>query len=222
MNLNIEIRENLKQDLLNRTTTLGQQALLPTEKSELDGIVQQLEALNPTPLPLTPENRSLLLGDWKLLYASNGTVITRRLPGGIIIHAIWQTLSAAGEAALSATGNSEGIVASNGAELELPLLGRVQLQAQGHWQWQGKTQTATVAFDAFSLQATGLFQQAHWELPALHIPVLEGLRREAAWQTSYLDLDLRIGRGATGNLFVFARSPLPSISSQCHPGNTVI
>ena len=214
MNLNLEIREHLKQDLLDRTTTLGQQALLPTEKSELDAIVQQLEALNPTPLPLAPENRSLLLGDWKLLYASNGTVITRRLPGGITINAIWQTLSA--------TGNSEGIAASNGAELALPLLGRVQLQAQGYWRWQGETQTATVAFDGFSLQATGLFQQAHWQLPALHIPVLEGLRREAAWQTSYLDLDLRIGRGATGNLFVFARSPLPSISSQGHPGNTII
>ncbi|MBD2058004.1 hypothetical protein H6F88_18615 [Oculatella sp. FACHB-28] len=85
------------------------------------------------------------------------------------------------------------------------LLGRVQLQAQGHWRWQGNTQTATVAFDAFSLQATGLFHQADWQLPALHIPVLEGLRREATWQTSYLDSDLRIGRGATGNLFVFAR-----------------
>ncbi|MBD2069550.1 PAP fibrillin [Leptolyngbya sp. FACHB-671] len=196
MSLNTETRQILKQDLLDRTTTLGQQALLPTEKSELDAIVQQLETLNPTPLPLAPENRSLLLGDWKLLYASNGTVVTRRLMGGITINAIWQTLSAAGEATLSAT---------NGAELELLLLGRVQLQAQGHWRWQGNTQTATVAFDAFSLQATGLFHQADWQLPALHIPVLEGLRREATWQTSYLDSDLRIGRGATGNLFVFAR-----------------
>jgi len=133
MNLNIEIREKLKQDLLDRTTTLGQQALLPTEKSELDAIVQQLEALNPTPLPLASKNRSLLLGDWRLLYASNGTVITRRLPGGITIHGIWQTLSAAGEAAFSATHNFEGIAATNGAALELPLLGRVQLQAQGRW-----------------------------------------------------------------------------------------
>jgi hypothetical protein len=222
MNLNNEIREKLKQDLLNRTTTLGQQALLPTEKSELDAIVQQLEALNPTPFPLAPANRSLLLGDWKLFYASNGTVITRRLPGGITMNAIWQTLSAAEEAGFSAPQNFEGIAATNGAALELPLLGKVQLQAQGHWRWQGDTQRATVAFDTFSLQATGLFQQADWQLPALHIPVLEGLRREATWQTSYLDLDLRIGRGATGNLFVFARSPLPSISRQGHPGNTVI
>lgn len=203
MNLNIETRQNLKQDLLYRITTLGQQALLPTERSELDAIVQQLETLNPTPLPLAPENRSLLLGDWKLLYASNGTVVTRRLTDGITINAIWQTLSATSE---------EVIAATNGAELELPLLGRVQLQAQGQWRWQGETQTATVAFDAFSLQATGLFYQPDWQLPTLHIPVLERLKREAAWQTSYLDSDLRIGRGATGNLFLFARSPLPSHS----------
>lgn len=204
MNLDIETRQNLKQDLLYRSTSLGQQALLPAEKSELNMLVQQLETLNPTPLPLAPENRSLLLGDWKLLYASNGTVVTRRLTGGIIIHAIWQTLSA--------TRNSVGIAATNGAELGLPLLGRVQLEAQGQWRWQGETQTATVAFDTFSLQATRLFHQLDWQLPALHIPVLERLRREAAWQTSYLDSDLRVGRGTTGNLFVFTRSP--SISSQ--------
>lgn len=201
MNLNSETR-HLKQDLLYRSTTLGQQALLPAEKRELDAIVQQLETLNPTPLPLASENRSLLLGNWKLLYASNGTVVTRRLTGGITINAIWQTLSAAAEAAIATT---------NGAELELPLLGRIQLEAQGHWRWQGDTQTATVAFDTFSLQATRLFYQFDWQLPALHIPVLERLRREAAWQTSYLDSDLRIGRGATGNVFVFTRSSLPSI-----------
>lgn len=204
MNLDIETRQHLKQDLLYRSTTLGQQALLPAEKSELNTIVQQLETLNPTPLPLAPSNRSLLLGDWKLLYASNGTVVTRRLTGGIIIHAIWQTLSAAGE----------GIAATNGTELGLPLLGRVELEAQGQWRWQGETQTATVTFDTFSLQATRLFHQQNWAIPALHIPVLEWLRREAAWQTSYLDSDLRVGRGTTGNLFVFTRSLLPSISSQ--------
>lgn len=196
MNLNVE-RHTLKQDLLDRATTLGQQALLPAEKRELDEIVQQLEILNPTPLTLAPENQSLLLGDWKLLYASNGTVVTRRLAGGITINAIWQRLSAAGVAAIAAT---------NGAELKLPLLGSVQLEAQGHWQWQGETQTAAVAFDTFSFQATRLFHQAGWQLPALRIPILEKLKREATWQTSYLDSDLRIGRGATGNLFVFTRS----------------
>ncbi|MFE1746297.1 PAP/fibrillin family protein [Coleofasciculus sp. H7-2] len=31
------------------------------------------------------------------------------------------------------------------------------------------------------------------------------LRNEAEWTTSYLDEEIRVGRGATGNLFVFSR-----------------
>ncbi|NJK50810.1 hypothetical protein HC931_24265 [Candidatus Gracilibacteria bacterium] len=45
-------------------------------------------------------------------------------------------------------------------------------------------------------------------LPELKIPVLEFLKNEAMWKTSYLDRDMRIGRGVTGNLFVFRRSDL--------------
>jgi len=189
-------REDLKQDLLQRAAALGQGALLPTEKSELNAIAGQLESLNPTPAPLASENRALLLGDWQLIYASNGTVVTRKLPGGLTIQAIWQILSAS-------AGND--ISVTNGMKLEFPLLGTVQLQAQGRWRSQDEAQTATVTFDDFSLQGTNLMQQAGWQLPALTIPVLDWMRREAIWQTSYLDAELRIGRGATGNLFVFTR-----------------
>jgi len=200
----VQTRQDLKHDLRQRATALGQQALLPAEKRDLDAIVNQLESLNPTPCPLALAHRSLLLGDWNLIYASHGTVVTRQLPGGLTIHSIWQSLAALGE---------EAIAATNGMELELPLLGRWQLQVQGVWRWQGETPIATVAFDAFSLQATRLFHQSGWQFPALHLPVLEGLRREASWQTSYLDSELRIGRGATGNRFVFVRSPASDIAS---------
>lgn len=47
--------------------------------------------------------------------------------------------------------------------------------------------------------------QPGWSLPALTIPVWEYLRNEALWITSYLDEKMRIGRGVTGNLFVFER-----------------
>lgn len=191
----VEIQQ-LKHELLHQVAALKQQALLPVEKGELDAVVQQLEVLNPVPLPLSPVNRSLLLGRWKLIYASNGTVVTRRLPGGITINEIWQTLS---------TLKEETIAVTNGMELELPLLGKLQIQAQGLWQRHDNMQTASVTFDAFSLQATGLFHQPDWQFPTLSIPVLEWIRREASWQTTYLDSELRIGRGATGNQFVFIR-----------------
>ncbi|MBL1178187.1 PAP/fibrillin family protein [Pantanalinema sp. GBBB05] len=188
--------QQLKRDLLYQVAALKQQALLPAEKGELDAVVQQLELLNPTRLPLSPVNRSLLLGRWKLIYASNGTVVTRQLAGGISINEIWQILNIFQE---------ETIAVTNGMELELPLLGKLQMQAQGLWQQQDNMQTARVTFDAFSLQATGLFHQPNWQFPALHIPILEWMRREASWQTTYLDSELRIGQGVTGNRFVFMR-----------------
>lgn len=219
----VETRQTLKQNFLNRIAALGQAAVMPTEKSELDAIVQELETLNPTPAPLASENRlplrgtaklPLLLGKWKLVYASNGTVVTRRLPGGIAIDGIWQILSALEQGAMRSSSSfgvigverdCEAIATINAIELGLPLLGKLQIQAKGLWQWQGETQTATVAFDAFSAKADGLFYQPDWQLPAIEIPVLEWFRREASWRTSYLDADLRIGRGASGNGFVFVR-----------------
>jgi hypothetical protein len=62
-----------------------------------------------------------------------------------------------------------------------------------------------VTFDAFTVQATKFLGQPDWTLLELKIPVLEFLRNEALWITSYLDEDTRIGRGKTGNLFVFRR-----------------
>ncbi|NJO94204.1 MAG: hypothetical protein HC820_07355 [Hydrococcus sp. RM1_1_31] len=51
--------------------------------------------------------------------------------------------------------------------------------------------------------ANKLFYQSNWQMPRLEIPVLDLLKNEAIWKTSYLDENLRVGRGATGNLFVF-------------------
>ncbi|WP_179228308.1 PAP/fibrillin family protein [Leptolyngbya ohadii] len=128
----MQTRETLKQTLLNQVNILGQEALLPAQRSELDEIVQELERLNPTPAPLASENRSLLLGDWQLIYASNGTIVTRRLPGGITINAIWQTLNQFMED--SNRGSNQGaIAATNGMEIALPLIGTVQMQANGIW-----------------------------------------------------------------------------------------
>jgi hypothetical protein len=57
----------------------------------------------------------------------------------------------------------------------------------------------------FSVQATKPLGISIWSLPELKIPVLEFLKKEALWTTSYLDSQIRVGRGATGNLFVFRR-----------------
>lgn len=41
--------------------------------------------------------------------------------------------------------------------------------------------------------------------PALHVPIFEPLQAEAAWMTTYLDANTRVGRGASGNVFVFRK-----------------
>ena len=89
--------------------------------------------------------------------------------------------------------------------IELFLLGEYQLGAEGIWKPKPDERTATVTFDVFSLQAMKFLSQSDWTLPELQIPVLDVLKNEAIWITSHLDEDTRIGRGATGNLFVFRR-----------------
>lgn len=193
----------LKTELLQRIEALGiQKALFPSDGEPIDEIVQQLESINPIPRPLHPDHLPTLFGHWQLVYASKGTVVTRQIAsipdfgGAINIKRVWQRLVAGGTGKISA---------SNGAFLDLPLLGEWRLQADGVWAWGMDEQMAKVSFDSFSLQATKSFGIEGWSLPELKIPVLEVLRNEAEWTTSYLDEEIRVGRGATGNLFVFRR-----------------
>ena len=195
-------RSSLKTELLRRVEVLGQQqALFPSKGESLDEIVQQLEEINPISHPLHPDHLPALIGDWQLIYASRGTVVTRSFASfpdwaEIRIKHVWQSLIAGGNRKISA---------SNGALLDLPLLGEWQLQASGVWTWDTDKQVAKVSFDTFSLQATKPFGLSSFRSPELKIPVLELLQNEALWITSYLDQEIRVGRGATGNLFVFRR-----------------
>lgn len=196
-------RLSLKTEFFQKVGALGlRRALFPSQEEPIDAIVQQLELINPIPYPLQPSHLPFLLGKWQLVYASQGTVVTRwftSIPDAgesINIKQVWQTLKAV---------SNEKIVVENGAVIDLPLLGEWSLGADGDWTSGANEQVAKVTFSAFSFQATKPFGQESWMLPELKIPVLEFLRNEALWTTSYLDRDIRVGRGATGNLFVFRR-----------------
>ncbi|MEM6611563.1 MAG: PAP/fibrillin family protein [Cyanobacteria bacterium P01_C01_bin.72] len=196
-----QTNRDLKTQLLSQIEILGrEQSLLPFSDTSIDETIQQLEDSNPIPQPLLPDNLSSLVGDWQLVYASNGTVITRPiaeitsfLGSGIKVNRIWQSLGI----------ENNQIMAENQALIELPLLGEYKLSAEGIWRSQSDKQSAMVTFEAFTTRATKFLGQSDWSLPELKIPVLKFLRNEALWITSYLDEDTRIGRGATGNLFVF-------------------
>ena len=190
---------NLKTELFRQIEILGERSLLPFSEASIDETISQLESTNPITQPLSTNNLSILVGDWQLVYASNGTVVTRPIAemanilGAIKVEKIWQSL---------AVKNGE-ITANNQASIEL--LGEYKLSAEGIWRSQADQQTAIVTFNSFTAQATKFLGQSNWSLPELKIPVLDFLKNKALWITSYLDEDMRIGRGATGNLFVFRR-----------------
>ena len=198
-----QINQELKEKLFSHIEAAGKErSLLPFAEISIDETIKQLEGVSLISQPLSSNNLSSLIGDWQLIYASNGTVITRPiaeitniLGSGIKVQKIWQSLD-----------NLNGeIRANNQALIELALVGEYQLGAEGVWIPEADERTAKVTFNSFAAQATKFFGQSDWSLPELKIPVLDFLRNEAVWITSYLDDDTRIGRGGTGNLFVFRR-----------------
>lgn len=202
-----------KTQLWQAIADLGPQlALLPAAASEVKAPIDQqvtaLIAANPTPHPLDLAHDTRILGSWELVYASRGTVVTRRLSqsggadGGspLTLRRIWQVLQA-GEH----PGDRPTIQAENGARLQIPWLGEVQLLALGHWAIAPEPIQANVSFQAFSLQLIVTWGEHTWAGPALTIPVLPLWRRSALWRVVYLDADTYIGEGKTGNRFLFRR-----------------
>ncbi|MEO1070354.1 MAG: PAP/fibrillin family protein, partial [Cyanobacteria bacterium J06638_6] len=111
-------RTQLKTQLLQQIEALQpESALLPQEHPAIDQIICELESLTPINYPLHQENRPLLFGSWALVYASRGTVVTRRINPQLLmpvgIRRIWQRLTGPVE-----TGTA--ITSENGAVLSLP------------------------------------------------------------------------------------------------------
>ena len=139
----------LKNQLFSQIEILGQeQSLLPFSTSYIDETIAELENINPIERSLSADNLATLVGDWQLVYASNGTVITRPiaeiakiLGSGIKVKKIWQSLN----------NLDEKITANNQALIELPLLGEYQLGAEGIWQSEPDERTAKVTFNLFVL-----------------------------------------------------------------------
>jgi hypothetical protein len=197
-------RTTLKTSLIQHIQSLDPwDAILPSQHPEIDQLIHDLEPLTPIQRPLSEPDLETLLGHWRLVYASQGTVVTRPMgePSHFLpvqVQRVWQRLQRSSNAAAP-------IETENGAVVSLPLVGEFTAVARGVWKPYEEAESANVSFAAFSLQPTRILGISGFSLPKITIPVLEFWRREALWITSYLDEDLRFGRGATGNLFVFQR-----------------
>lgn len=54
------------------------------QRRQINAIIEEMEASSPVPSPLAPAARDLLVGDWELIYASVGTVVTKSAVGSIL------------------------------------------------------------------------------------------------------------------------------------------
>lgn len=222
-----------EEGLLQQIKTLGYPAaIFPGDeqaRAGIDAAVVALEAATLVPSPLQQPQRGgqpapELLGDWKLVYASSGTYVTRtaaaqallaasKLPG-VGVSDVQQTLelSAVAEAgrgdAQSSSGGAAGAAQvlriTNAAKLGLFVFGEWALQITGEWRVQDSV-LATISFDGYSLQLVGLLGLV--KLPAMakiSVPVKSSASAE--FSTTYLSPSLRVARGRSRNIFVFERS----------------
>ncbi|GLC43895.1 hypothetical protein PLESTB_000920600 [Pleodorina starrii] len=197
--------------------------VLPGEaraKSEIDRVLHRLEALTPAPEPLlwqqqpggVPGISPLLLGAWELVYASNGILVTRTAPAELLRTA--SRLPGVGLSDISqvlSLNSSGSLVASNSAVFGFGPLGSWRVGIEGVWRDSGDGKTARVLFDQVSIKpdsAMGL-PAPSW-LPPLRLATggTSGpgeSRAGAPWITTFVDRDMRVGRGKEGEAFLFKR-----------------
>eukprot|EP00879_Flechtneria_rotunda_P014535 GHRR01015190.1.p1 GENE.GHRR01015190.1~~GHRR01015190.1.p1 ORF type:complete len:273 (+),score=67.51 GHRR01015190.1:421-1239(+) len=227
--------------------------------------IGELELQNPFLAPLTASSDLTaadglqpvpeLLGQWDLVFASNGTVVTRtqfaqtiaavtaRLPG-VGLNDIIQTLYV--------DQSYPGVVCTiNQADFRLGPLGTWRVSIKGSWKAAGSVQranTAMVVFDQLAVKLCGLWGLKLPHLPEIRVPIcssrgpstqstsqhtsqssmqtaqqnvqqhhpsLDPSQQHvqasklpsvgALWVTSFLDNTWRVGRGQSGNVFLFRR-----------------
>ena len=171
-----------------------------SEKQAILGAIAQLEERNPTPRPI--EASELLNGDWRLLYTtSSGLLNIDRFPllklGQIYQSIRVKTSTVYNIAEIYGLPYLEGLV-SVAAEFEPLSEKRVQVK--------------------FKRSILGLQRLISYQSPASFIDQIESnhkftaisfaidSREQQGWlDITYLDSDLRIGRGNEGSVFVLAK-----------------
>ena len=137
-------------------------------RATIDSSIERLEQGSPIPSPLQQAERGgqpsdAILGDWKLVYASSGTYVTRtaaaqalvaasQLPGTGVAD-IQQSLSLPEDRAGGAAGSR--LRTSNAACFGLGPFGEWEVCINGSWDIQDG-RLARVSFDGFTLQLVGL------------------------------------------------------------------
>jgi PAP_fibrillin len=172
----------------------------PDQKARIAIAIAQLEDRNPTPQPLAAT--ALLEGDWQLLYTSSQQLLgLDRIPL-MNLGAIYQCIRTA-NAKIYNIAEVEGIpflagIISVVADFVPVDERRVEVQfSRAIWGAQGLMAYRSAPDFIAAIEAGQGFAAIDFPIPR---------RERNGWlDVTYLDADLRLGRGNTGSLFVLKR-----------------
>ncbi|NJL98676.1 MAG: fimbrial protein [Synechococcaceae cyanobacterium SM2_3_2] len=200
-------RASLKSRLLERVATTDQGRHASTaQKNDILDLINQLEDLNPTPAPT--QAAELLSANWRTLYTTSQDLLrlSQLLPGYTGGN-IYQAIRADQQQVI----NVAEIISSGWLKPLLPA-GLVAVVATFTVESEVRVQ---VSFSRFVIGAQGpmnyeissflaLLNHKPESIPALKIDIPPG--RQQGWlDITYLDPDLRLGRGSEGSLFVLEK-----------------
>ncbi len=175
----------------------------PDEKKQVNALAQALEATNPTPHPLTAPEK--LAGDWRLIYTSSKALLGLDRAPLVKLGQVYQCVRP----------NEQAIF--NIAELYgLPYLeGLVSVVAK----FEPVTEEPARVRVKFQRSIIGLRQLLNYREPKQFIDQLATSKtllgldfklnsdEQQGWlDITYLDDDLRLGRGNEGSLFILSKS----------------
>ncbi len=181
-----------------------------TEKKQVDELTQALEAVNPTPDPVKAPDK--LVGNWRLIYTSSKALLGLDRAPLVKLGQVYQAVQ------------PETHTIVNIAELYgLPYLeGLVSVVAQFE---PVPEETARVRVK-FQRSIIGLRQLLEYRSPEQFISQLDrhktllgldfklnGEEQQGWLDITYLDDDLRIGRGNEGSLFILSKTHESKVDS---------
>eukprot|EP00798_Chlamydomonas_sp_ICE-L_P015219 gene15219-21298_t len=202
-------------------------------REQLDRLIEQLEGISPTDKPLnvavdaarmatvnpvqprTPMPDPDLIGEWKLVYTSDGRVssgdegsaqnifaqvvqLADSIPGFGMENVVQR---------LSVDPQTPGIVKTESSTVfSFGPLGSWQVRVEGSWRDQGGGMCASSSFETFSVRPVSILGVPFDNFPEVSAPVPKLLMFQSSSCTTYLDKDTRVSRDSDGSLSLFKKT----------------
>lgn len=175
---------------------------LPNASETIEQCIAELEAHNPVAVPTGAAE--LLTGNWRTLYTTNKELMNlgRAIPGfktDGIYQCIW-----AEKQLLCNVGKIDGLPYLGGfvaVRANFDVLSNVRVKVNFTQAMIGSQAIANFSLDSF----LSLMEHRPAQIPAVKIRFSEQREQQGWLDITYLDRDLRIGRGNQGNVFVLER-----------------